>query len=110
MKKILVVIALMSFPMASITKAAQTTMMIHESMRVELGDDYCGNVNVQDSNGNRLFAQVYRSGDRVYLIFPKVVQRGSNNSASAKYWASRSTRSGFTYEVYYNGKTWYFNL
>ncbi len=70
-----------------------------------------GDVYVQDSDGNRTIAQVYRSeSGRLYCIFPQVRSRGSNSGTPQKYWVSQTSRPGFRYEVYYNSKTWYFNL
>ena len=81
------------------------------SIQSTAGDQSLGSVYVQDSEGNRTLAQVYRSENgRIYCIFPKVASRGSNTGTPQKYWASQSSKRGFRYEVYYNSKTWYFNL
>lgn len=81
------------------------------SIQSAAGDQALGDVYVQDSDGNRAFARVYRhESGRIYCIFPRVVSRGSSSGPAQKYWASQSSKRGFRYEVYYNGKTWYFNL
>ena len=93
--------------------ACETTIPtpITTTVQSEAGDQSLGDVYVQDAEGNRTFARVYRSDSgRIYCIFPQVSSRGSNSGTPQKYWASQSSKRGFRYEVYYNSKTWYFNL
>lgn len=84
---------------------------ISVSNQIAAGDQSLGDVFVQDSDGNRAYAHVYRSeSGRLYCTFPQVRSRGSNSGTLPKYWVSQTSRRGFRYEVYYNSKTWYFNL
>lgn len=109
MKKLLF-ISVAFFSLISFTDIKAETITDNTFDIVSAADTYYGDVYVQDENGSRALAQIYGSNGRIYCIFRRVVQRGSNPGPSQKYWASRSRKRGFSYEVYYNGKTWYFNL